>query len=218
MPKAFSESEREWISERLLEAGHKQFAAFGLKKTSVEELAEAARISKGAFYLFYESKEALFMDVVERAEIQFREKILAEVDRPGRSPRARLVALLRKAFTAWKTVPVLQVFTRGDYQSLAGRIPAAQREEHLQGDREFIRRLVARCRSAGIPIQARAEEMDELMHALFFVALHEDDLGPQSLENAQNILLELVAAYCLGEVNLQAHGLVPDRRKRDGRR
>ena len=74
MPKGFTEHEKELIRKRLLKEGYKQFSAYGLKKTNIEELAEAAKISKGAFYLFYESKEALFMDVVEVAEQRYRQE------------------------------------------------------------------------------------------------------------------------------------------------
>ena len=81
-------------------AGLQAFSAYGLKKTNVEEIAEAAGISKGAFYIFYESKEALFMDVIEQAEIRFRQEVLAAVDLPGPSPRARLFAVLKKAFAS----------------------------------------------------------------------------------------------------------------------
>ena len=73
MPRAFSEQEKELIRKRLLEQGHRQFSAYGLRKTNIEELAEAAGISKGAFYLFYASKEAIFMDVVEQVEERFRQ-------------------------------------------------------------------------------------------------------------------------------------------------
>ena len=57
MPKAFSEAEKEMIRRKLLEQGYKQFSTYGLKKTNIDELAAAAGISKGAFYIFYESKE-----------------------------------------------------------------------------------------------------------------------------------------------------------------
>ena len=68
MPKAFTVDEKELISKRLLEQGYKQFSTYGLKKTSIEGLAVAAGISKASFYVFYESKESLFMDIVEQAE------------------------------------------------------------------------------------------------------------------------------------------------------
>src|SRR5262245_47292798 len=114
MPRAFTDAERQQITRRLLEAGHKQFTAYGLKKTSVEELAAAAGISKGAFYLFYASKEALLLDLMEQAEARHRQEILAVVDAPGLSARDRLRTVLKRASTIWETFPILQLFARGD--------------------------------------------------------------------------------------------------------
>ncbi len=203
MPKAFTEPEKQHIKAHLLEQGHRLFSIYGLKKTSIEELAQAAGISKAGFYIFYESKESLFMDVVEQVERQYRQQVLAVIDQPGPTPRARLLAVLQKAFTLWKTIPILQFFTRSDYDQLARRIPAAQLQEHLDSDGQFMQDLVAKCRQAGIPIQAPAEQIGALMYPLFFAVLHEDDFGPQALTPSISLLLELVAAYCLGEVELQ---------------
>src|SRR5512139_3322623 len=111
MPKAFSEYEKDLIGNRLLEQGYKLFSAYGLRKTNIEELAQAAGISKGAFYNFYESKEELFMDVIEQAEIRLRREILAVVDLPGPSSRARLVAILKKVFAIVDTMPILRFVT-----------------------------------------------------------------------------------------------------------
>lgn len=66
MAKAFTEKEREEIRRRLQEEGLKQFKEKGLKKVSVRELTQAAGIAQGGFYTFYESKEALFLDCVNR--------------------------------------------------------------------------------------------------------------------------------------------------------
>ncbi len=101
MPRAFSKQEKEQIRQRLLGAGQKQFTTYGLKKTNVQELAAAAGISKGAFYLFYESKEALLMDLMEQAEASYRQQVLAAVDSPGPSARERLYSILRTAVTLW---------------------------------------------------------------------------------------------------------------------
>jgi AcrR family transcriptional regulator len=204
MPKGFTEHEKKLIGERLLEQGYRLFTAYGLKKTNVEELAQAAGISKGAFYLFYESKEALFMDVVEQAERLFRQELLAVVDLPGPSPRARLYALLKRAFTLFKTIPILTFFTSSDYQLLFSRVPAEKFQQHMASDGQFIRELVARCRAAGIPIQVQAEELSGLLYALLFVILHEGDFDPNNASRTFDVLLELVAAFCLGEITLEA--------------
>jgi AcrR family transcriptional regulator len=200
MPKAFTEHEKELISQRLLEQGYKQFSAFGLKKTNIEEIAAAAGISKGAFYIFYDSKEALFMDVVEQAERAFRQEILASIDLPGPSPRARLSAVLEKAMKLWKTIPLLQSFSRSDYDLIYRRIPPEKLQEHVASDSAFVDELVARCRGAGIPIRASVEEIAGLTYALFFTSLHEDDFGADAFEHTISLMVEMVSAFCLGEI------------------
>jgi len=64
MPRPLTRTEREAIRARLLEAGRELFARHGLRKTTVEELARAAGIAKGTFYLFFRSKEALYGQVL----------------------------------------------------------------------------------------------------------------------------------------------------------
>jgi AcrR family transcriptional regulator len=204
MPKGFTQQEKEWIAKRLLEAGYKQFSAYGLKKTNIEELAGAAGISKGAFYLFYESKEALFMDVAERVEERFRQEVLAVIDLPGPSPRARLTAALHKAFTLWKEIPILRFFTRSDYDLIIRRVSPEMVQEHLRSDRVFIDEFISRCQKAGIPIQAQADQINGLMYALFLTSMHEDDFGPNNFSGTIDLLVELVAAFCLGEVESHA--------------
>lgn len=206
MPRAFSEAEKESIMARLLAVGQRLFTSHGLRKVTVEELAAEAAISKGAFYLFYPSKEALFMAVMEQAEQEFRQTVLAAVDAAVGTPRARLYQVLHTAFTTWKTIPLLQVLTRGEYDGLARRIPAEQLQAHLQSDQGFVEELLARCRAAGIPVQVEAAAFDGLLHLLFFTSLHEDDLGPGALTPALETLLGLVAAYGVGEVS----ALVPE--------
>lgn len=46
----------------------------GYKKTGVNELCRQASISKGAFYLFYASKEALFCEVLCSVQEQMRKE------------------------------------------------------------------------------------------------------------------------------------------------
>lgn len=203
MPKAFTEHERELIGKRLLEQGYRLFSTFGLKKANVEEIATAAGISKGAFYSFYDSKESLFMDVVEQVEVRIRQEVLAAIDLSGPSPRARLFVVLTKAFALFRTMPILQFFTGGDFDLLFRRIPAERLQEHLARDRAFFEELIARCQSAGIPIRAQSERIMGLLYLAVLAILHEDDLGRNDFGGSTDLLLELVAAFCLGEVEVQ---------------
>jgi len=64
MPRAFKEEEKEKIRAKLLEAGRSCFLRYGLKKTTIEDVVEPAGIAKSSFYLFFASKEALFVEVI----------------------------------------------------------------------------------------------------------------------------------------------------------
>ncbi len=203
MPKGFTEREKELIRKRLIEQGYKQFSSYGLKKTNIEELAAAAKISKGAFYLFYDSKEALFMDVVELAEQRYRLEILKAIARPGPSPRARLYTVFKQAFALIKAMPILQFITSSEFELLFRKLPVERLQVHLTGDQAFLVELVARCREAGIPIQVEPDEISRLLYPLVLASLHEEDLRLDELNGGVDSLLELLAAYCLGEVTLQ---------------
>ncbi|RKI43414.1 TetR/AcrR family transcriptional regulator [bacterium D16-51] len=64
MARSFTEREKEDIKRCLQEACKQSWTQYGYKKTSVDGLCKQAGISKGAFYLFFESKEALFCEVL----------------------------------------------------------------------------------------------------------------------------------------------------------
>ena len=203
MPKAFNDHEKELIGRRLLEQGYKLFSAYGLKKTNIEEIASAAGISKGAFYKFYASKELLFMEVIEQTEIRVRQEILGLIDQPGPSPRARLFAVLKKAFAIFRTIPILQFFTGSDFDLLFHRIPLEKFQEHTASDQAFFGELISHCQNAGIPILAQPEQIVGILYPLVSSIIHEDDPAHNNFSAGTDALLELVAAFCLGEVELQ---------------
>jgi AcrR family transcriptional regulator len=75
MPR-FGETEKENIRQNLLAEGERLFLAHGLKKVTIDDLIEAVNIAKATFYSFYESKEYLYMDIVQGIQ----EKIFMELE------------------------------------------------------------------------------------------------------------------------------------------
>lgn len=65
LPKSFSENEKNNIKKILIDSCKSSWVKYGYKKTSIDELCEKAGISKGAFYLFYQSKEQLFCETIK---------------------------------------------------------------------------------------------------------------------------------------------------------
>ena len=72
---AFSAEENAAIRETLLREARHCAVTLGLRKTSVEQLTEAAGISKGLFYKYFASKELLFFEVLEGKDLPTDERI-----------------------------------------------------------------------------------------------------------------------------------------------
>lgn len=60
------EREREQRREEILNAAQKIFFEKGLQSATMDEIAEAAELSKGTLYLYYSSKEDLYLAVMMR--------------------------------------------------------------------------------------------------------------------------------------------------------
>ena len=81
----------------VLESAMATFARFGYRKTSMEEVARAAHISRPGLYFLFSSKETLFRAAVTQAldrDITAVEQVLADSDHP-------LPERLAEAFDQW---------------------------------------------------------------------------------------------------------------------
>lgn len=64
MPRALTEQEKCRLCQRLLDKGKDAIMAVGIKKVSVDDIARAAGMSKGSFYLHFESKERYLQELI----------------------------------------------------------------------------------------------------------------------------------------------------------
>lgn len=67
MPR-FTEQEKHIIEQRLLEEGERLFTIYGMKKVTIDDIVKAVNIAKASFYKFYEGKEYLFLDIVQKEQ------------------------------------------------------------------------------------------------------------------------------------------------------
>ncbi len=80
----FTELEKEKIPEELLKVAYRFFIDKGFKSTSLEDITSSVGIAKSSFYIFFESKEILYMELLahegEQIEKQVWPKVIAAKD------------------------------------------------------------------------------------------------------------------------------------------
>lgn len=199
MPKAFSEHEKETIRVQMREKGKKLFEQQGLKKTSVDELTEAVGISKGAFYIFFESKEELFLEILEQIEREIQTSILGFTLKPKADARKNVSGMLKSFLLTWDTYPLLKNFSKSDFDYLVRKVPADRVMQHANNDETFTNEFIKKIKHEGITVKASPRVVGNLIKSLFFMSLHREDLGKDAYAETMDVMIELVAGYVVGE-------------------
>ena len=199
MPKAFTEHEKETIRAQMREKGKKLFEKQGLKKTSVDELSEAVGISKGAFYIFYESKEMLFLEVLEQIEKEIQTNILEFVANPKANSRKSVADMLKSFLLTWDAYPLLKNFNKSDFDYLVRKVPAERAMQHANNDKEFTNEFIKKIKREGIAVKASPRVTGNVIKSLFLISLYRETLGEDAYTETMDVMIDLVAGYIVGE-------------------
>ncbi|MDD3212320.1 MAG: TetR/AcrR family transcriptional regulator [Eubacteriales bacterium] len=146
MAVSFSDKEKSSIITALLQAAGRHATLKGMRKTTVDELAAEAGISKGAFYKFYSSKEHLFLEMLEQwhAEIS-RQVTQALAENEKLPPRGRAALMLKIAWRAMREHSIVG-FCRDDLPFMLRKLPEKLLRDHYQSNEDFIRSLMEQAR------------------------------------------------------------------------
>ncbi len=199
MARSFSENEKEHIRERLLSEGRRLFIEAGIRKTSVEEIAEAVGISKGSFYTFFSSKMELCFALIEEEEKRKWEII--EPSPEGKEASGVEGFFRRARLMVEENELIRAVYRRGEFEYLIRERPEGFDEENRREDDRFSGAVISRWREEGIPVSIEAATLTALLRIFFFASLPEDEVGKGYAE-AMDLVYRAVAA----EIEEDTHG------------
>lgn len=190
-PKAFSEDEKTIVRKKLIEAAKACLATTGIKKTTVEELSRAAGISKGAFYMFYDSKEILFLDALESIQTKIHDTLISEV-KQHKNKRDGFIQVIKRMFIDFR--PILNVLSNDEYEILLRRVPQERIKQHIEID-DKASQLLSEELSGN---RVNPELLSAALRMLMLGMLHQNEVGPHA-EGAFDYLLEAVADKIFSE-------------------
>ncbi len=195
MPKAFTRSQIDQIKQSLLEKGREYFIKYGLKKTSVDDLARAVGIAKGSFYRFFETKEALFFAIHEISEERLRTDMIRRIEEI-KEPDGKLRFLLKYSFAILEEDPlILAVFGKGKLDDFTGVLYTKQYEAHYRRDITFLIEFIKEWQKIGIIRQLDAEVAGNMLASVFFMFLQKDTLGTELYARVTDMIIDSMVEY-----------------------
>ena len=124
---ATKKAQREASVEGLLMAARALFVSQGYRHTTVDEIAEAAHLTKGAVYFYFRNKEALLDALLDRVETIVVDGMTERVSEAGPGAAQRLVALMHGQARLGVTSPedvLLLILMSLEFAGTAGPVEA----------------------------------------------------------------------------------------------
>ena len=167
MPQRLTREESQAVTRgRLLEAGSEVFAEKGFYGASVEEIAERAGYTRGAFYSNFADKAELFLALIDQRTEQSIEEISA-ILRDASSPEAALEGIRRRDFSrpldrSWFLLST--EFRLYALRNAKVRPKLVARERQIR--KAFTRAVTAQLSALGVPPPASPEHLGLIVQAL----------------------------------------------------
>ncbi|AKU98139.1 Transcriptional regulator, TetR family [Labilithrix luteola] len=165
---------------KLLEAAIGVFARYGFRKTSMDEVARAAGVSRQGLYLYFATKEDLFREGVQTMLNDSLEGATEALAKSDQSLEARLAG----AFDAW-TGKYVGVFGAGASdiaeasKELVGSMLSDYEERFIEAVTKAIRSsgLVAEYKGVGLSARQLADVLHATARGLKYLAASRQDFA-----------------------------------------
>jgi AcrR family transcriptional regulator len=192
--KGFSDDQRERIRADLLEAGRELFAQYGLGKTTIADLTSEVGIGTSTFYQFYDSKEALYLAVLDREGEAIARRLSEEGVTEGEDPERVVREFLRFLFGEIETNPLVrQLVVSDELNRLREYRTAEEREAERAEEVETIRAFTDPFVEAGEMHGDDPELVARAVGAIPYLTLHEDDIGSDHYPEVRDFVIETFA-------------------------
>ena len=187
MATAFTSEEKEIIRKKLHKVAKECLQRYGVKKTTVDQMAAMVDISKGSFYNFYSSKEMLFFAVLEEYQIDVMDRLTEQLDMEAKIDTNRLVQLLYDFYQDFRYSFVYTIFKNYEMELLVRKLPKEVITNHHLIDDRMVKEIVSR-------INIRENVSVEIVSALFrtiaMTILHIEEIGEKQFDTTLKLVIQ----------------------------
>ena len=190
----FTELEKEKSREELLKVAYRFFVDKGFKNTSLEDITSSVGIAKSSFYIFFESKEILYMELLahegEQIEKQVWPKVIAAKD-----IRSAIKIYLNEMALELEDKILTQrlVYDLEEYKIVSRKLnPDYVGSEHLRSIVPLVEFIKLRQDSNEI-IDEEPGIIAGVLRAAWLIGSQKGDLQQYNYERIKELLFEAVA-------------------------
>lgn len=187
MATAFTTEEKEVIRKKLHKVAKECLQRYGVKKTTVDQMAAMVDISKGSFYNFYSSKEMLFFAVLEEYQIDVMNRLTEQLDIEAKIDTSRLVELLYDFYQGFRYSFMYTIFKNNEMELLIRKLPKEAITNHHLIDDRMVKKIVSRI---NIKENVSVEIVSALFRTIAMTILHIEEIGEEQFDIALKFVIQ----------------------------
>ena len=187
MATAFTTEEKEVIRKKLHKVAKECLQRYGVKKTTVDQMAAMVDISKGSFYNFYSSKEMLFFAVLEEYQIDVMNRLTEQLDMEAKIDTSRLVELLYDFYQGFRYSFMYTIFKNNEMELLIRKLPKEAITNHHLIDDRMVKKIVSRI---NIKENVSVEIVSALFRTIAMTILHIEEIGEKQFDIALKLVIQ----------------------------
>jgi AcrR family transcriptional regulator len=194
MSGGFSDAERERIREQLVAEGRDLFSRYGLSKTTLADLTEPVGIATSTFYQFFDSKEELYLEILDREGEELLPEMLAPFEEHD-DPEDAIVGFLTALMDEIETNPLLHqlVMDTDELDRLREQHTEAELREEREQSLAYFLPYVEAWYEAGEVEGPSAEVVANAIRSVSFLTLHQEDIGRDRYRETRDLVIRAVA-------------------------
>lgn len=194
MARSFTETEKAQLRQQLLAHGRALFTQQGLKKTSLEELTQPLGIAKSSFYLLFDSKEALYLEILAQDGPAVKARIQNALD-TAETAQKGIVALLTEIVHELETNALTRrMLTHPEeLQQLAARVSPQALAQSNQSGLDLLVPYLEQKQSAGEIIAGDPVLYARVISAVTLLTLHRNQIGETHYAPVMAAMIDFVA-------------------------
>ncbi|WP_256298274.1 TetR/AcrR family transcriptional regulator [Haloarchaeobius salinus] len=194
MSGGFSDAERERIREGLVAEGRELFSRYGLSKTTLADLTDPVGIATSTFYQFFDSKEALYLEILDREGEKLLPQMLAPFEEHD-DPEDAIVGFLTTLLDEIETNPLVRqlVIETDELDRLREHHTGTELREERERSLAYFLPYVEAWYEAGQVEGPSPEVVANAIRSVSFLTLHREDIGRDRYRETRDLVIRAVA-------------------------
>jgi len=170
------EEKKEWTKKAVLNAAKTIFFEKGYLNTTINEIANKARVSNGAIYLYFKSKDDLYLSLIEPVLEEFGRGLTALLEKLSRDPHMNGRTLVMEFLEIFKRVyirdpdgiRIIQTFQIGNLTSKMTEETGQKIISSAKKNRTVARQIISKAIQMNLINEINPAKFFDVLSGTFF--------------------------------------------------